>query len=60
MIFQHFPYTEVWGRRFDLTVKKFKGQPTTIIWTKFVDLKSAMLYTSSQPQSFFGSGEEEF
>ena len=31
-----------------------------IIWTNLVDLESSMLYTKIQPQSLFGSGEEDF
>ena len=38
--------------------KKDKGHPRVIIWIKKVDLESPMLYTKIQPQSFFGSGEE--
>ena len=45
MIFQHFPHTNVFGRKFDLVIKKVKGQTTTIIWTKLVDLVSPTLYT---------------
>ena len=40
--------------------KKVKGQPMIIIWTNLVDLESSMLYTKIQPQSFLGSGEEDF
>ena len=31
-----------------------------IIWINLVDLESPMLYTKIQPQSFLGSGEEDF
>ena len=37
----------------------FKGQPTTNIWTNLVDFDSPMLYTNIQPQSLFGSGDED-
>ena len=40
--------------------KKVKGQLTVIIWTNLVNLESSMLYTKIQPQSFLGSGEEDF
>ena len=40
--------------------KKDKGQPMTIIWTSLVDLESPMVYSKTQPQSFLGSGEEDF
>ena len=40
--------------------KKIKGQPTIIIWKKQIELETAMLYTKIQPQSFLGSGEEDF
>ena len=46
---------QIWSSR-----KKVKGQSTTIIWTNLVDLASTMLYTKIQPQSFLGSGEEDF
>ena len=36
--------------------KKVKGQPLK----NSVDLESSTLYTKNQPQSFLGSGEEEF
>ena len=48
------------GTNLTLPLKKVKGQPTTIIWTKLVDLGSQMLYTKIQPQSFLDSGEEDF
>ena len=38
--------------------KKVKDQPTTIIWTKLLDLESPVLYIKVQPQSFPGSGED--
>ena len=38
----------------------FKGKPTIILWTNLVGLDSSILYTKSQPQSFLGSGEEDF
>ena len=31
-----------------------------IIWTNLVELDSLMIYTKIQPQSFLGSGEEDF
>ena len=31
-----------------------------IIWTHLVELDSLMIYTKIQPQSFLGSGEEDF
>ena len=31
-----------------------------IIWTNLVELETVMLYTKIQPQSFLGSGEEDF
>ena len=37
-----------------------RRQPTIIIWTNLVDLESPMLYTKIQPQSFLGSGKEDF
>ena len=40
--------------------KKVKDQPRVIIWTNLVDLVSMMLYTKIQPQSFLGSGVENF
>ena len=40
--------------------KEVKGHPMTIIWTNLVYLESQMLYTKIQPQSFLGSGEEDF
>ena len=40
--------------------KKVKGQPMVIIWRNLVDRESSMLYIKSQPQSFLGSGEEDF
>ena len=43
-----------------LCCKKVNSQPTTIIWTKLVELESPMLYIKVQPQSFLGSGEEDF
>ena len=46
--------TQLW-----LCLKMVKGQPM-VIWTNLVDLESAMLYTKIQPQSFFGSGEDDF
>ena len=60
MIFQHFRCTNVWGRKSDIAVKKAKGQPRTIISTDLADIESPMLYTKIQPQSFLGSGEEDF
>ena len=60
MTFQHFPHINVYGRKFDFAVKKVTGQPTVIIWTDLVDLKSSMLYNKIQLQSFLGSGEEDF
>ena len=53
MIFQHFPHTKVCH-------KKVKSQPMTIIWTNLVDLESPMLCAMIQPQTFLGSGEEDF
>ena len=47
--------TQIWPCR-----KKVNGQPMVIIWTNLVDLESSMLYTKIQPQSFLGSGEEDF
>ena len=41
-------------------IKKVKGKPKTIISTNLIDLESLMLYTLIQPQSFLGSGEEDF
>ena len=59
MTFNIFPYkcigTQIWPCR-----KKVKGQPTVIIWTNLVDLESWMLYNKIHPQSFLGSGEEDF
>ena len=40
--------------------KKVKSQPTTIFWTNLVYLEFPMLYTKIQPQSFLGSGEDDF
>ena len=37
-----------------------KGPLTVIIWINLVELDSSMLYTKNQPQSFLGSGEEDF
>ena len=39
---------------------KVKSQPMVIIWTNFVELESPMIYTKIQPQSFLGSGDEDF
>ena len=58
--FQHFPHANVLGCKFDLALKKIKGQPTPIIWTNLVELESSMPYTNNQPQSFLGSGEDDF
>ena len=58
MIFQHFLHINVLGRIFDL--KKIKDQPTTIIWIKLEDCVYPILYTKIQPESFLGSGEEDF
>ena len=47
----------------NFTFKKAKDQHMTImtiIWTNLVDLESPMLFTKIQPQSFLGSGEEDF
>ena len=41
-------------------VKKVKGQSMINIWTNLVELEFSMLYTKIQPQSFLGSGEEDF
>ena len=60
MTFQIFLHTVAWGRKFDLILKKVKGQPWVIIWTNLADLESMMLYTKIQSQSFLGSGEEDF
>ena len=56
MIFQKF----VWRIKFELAVKKAKGQPRIIICANLVDLESLILYTKIQPQSFLGSGENFF
>ena len=59
MIFLLFPYTNLQRRKFDLAVKKAKGQPMIIIWTLLVELESSMLYIKIQPQRFLGSGDED-
>ena len=46
------------GANLTLPQKKVKGQPTTIIFIKIVDLEFPMLYIKIQPQISFGSGEE--
>ena len=46
---------QIWPYR-----KKVKGQPMVIIWTNLVDLESQILYNMIQPQSFLGSGGEDF
>ena len=58
--FQLFPpyisiETQIWPCR-----KRIKGQPMIIVWTNLLDLESSMLYNMIQPQSFLGSGEEDF
>ena len=58
--FQHFPLYKCMGTQIWPYGKKVKGQPMTIILTNLVDLKTLMLYTKNQPQSFFSSGEEDF
>ena len=40
--------------------KTVKGQPTIIILTNLVDVKSPVLYAKIQLQRFISSGEEEF
>ena len=40
--------------------EKVKGQPTVIICKNLVDLETSMLYTKIQPQSFLGSGGQDF
>ena len=45
--------------KFDHTIKKVKGHPSLIILTNLVDLKSPMLYTKIQPQSFLSTREED-
>ena len=40
--------------------KKVKCQPRIIIWIYLADFESQMMYTRIQPQSFLGSGEEDF
>ena len=54
IFFSHF----VWGRKFDLAVKKVTGHPRIIIRTNLIDLESPMLPTKIQRQSLLGSGEE--
>ena len=40
--------------------KKVKDPLTVIIWINLVELESSMLYTKNEPQSFLGSGGEDF
>ena len=40
--------------------KKFKGQPTIIIWINLVDLEIPMLYPKVQPLCFLGSEKKIF
>ena len=60
MTFQHFRPYRCMGMQIWPCHKKVKGQSTIIVWTNLVDLESMMLYTMIQPQSFMGSGEEDF
>ena len=48
------------GRQIWPCRKKVKGQFTVILLTNLVDLKSSMLYTKIQLQSFLDSGEDEY
>ena len=57
MTFQQFPHTNVWGHKFDLAVKRLKVHLQS---ANLVDPESSRLYTKIQPQSFLGSGEEDF
>ena len=40
--------------------KKIKGQPTNIIWTNMVDIKSPMLYTKIQLKAFLVLEKKNF
>ena len=60
MTFQYFPIQLLVGAQVWPCRKKVKRQPTAIRWTNLVGLESPMLYTKVQPQSFLGSGEEDF
>ena len=60
MNFHHFPHINTSGRKFDHAIERSKGPLTVMISTNLVDLESSMLYTNIQPQSFLGSGEENF
>ena len=62
MIFQHFPHTNVWGRKFDLAITRSKVNLGPSFEQNLVDLEYPMLYTYTkiQPQRFLGSGEEDF
>ena len=57
MTFKHFPHTNAWGRKFDLAVKKAKGNLRSTFDRPWVH---DAIYTKIQPQSFLGSGEEDF
>ena len=43
MIFQHFPHTNIWWCKFDLTVNKIKCLPKTNHLNKFVDIKAFLV-----------------
>ena len=53
-------YTNAYGSKLDLTVKKIKRQGTTIILATLVDLSSLMTCAKIQPQGILCSGEEDF
>ena len=56
--FQHFHHINAWGHKFDLALKKIKGQRMVIIGYRVPD--AIYKCTKIQPESFLGSAEEDF
>ena len=52
----HFSYSNAPGTKFDLAVKY--GQPTAIIYTTFIGLKSPLLFFKFQGHLSYSSGED--
>ena len=53
-------YTNAWGSKFDLAVKKVKRQHRTIILAILVDILSSIICPKIRVQGLFGSREEDF